>query len=71
MLISFIFSYSETFRVVFYLSFYFVWLGISFGHRTGHTPPATMDHPGQWDYVATRLIARMGAYSPDEMNGIH
>ena len=44
---------------------------ITFGHRTGHTPPATMDHPGQWRYVATRLMAHMGAYSPDEMNGLH
>ena len=44
---------------------------ITFGHRTGHTPPATMDHPGQWHYVATRLMAHMGAYSPDEMNGLH
>ena len=38
---------------------------ITFGHRTGHTPPATMDHPGQWQYVAARLMAHMGAYSPD------
>ena len=38
---------------------------ITFGHRTGHTPPATMDHCGQWHYVATRLMAHMGAYSPD------
>ena len=44
---------------------------ITFGHRTGHTPPATMDHPGQWHYVATRLMAHMGAYNPDEMNGLH
>ena len=44
---------------------------VTFGHRTGHTPPATMEHPGQWRYVATRLMAHMGAYSPDEMNGLH
>ena len=44
---------------------------ITSGHRTGHTPPATMDHPGQWGYVATGLMAHMGAYSPDEMNGLH
>ena len=44
---------------------------VTFGHRTGHTPPATMDQPGQWRYVATRLRAHMGAYSPDEMNGLH
>ena len=44
---------------------------ITFGHWTGHTPPATMDRPVQWHYVATRLMAHMGAYSPDEMNGLH
>ena len=44
---------------------------VTFGHRTGHTPPATMDHPGQWHYVAHRLMAHMGAYTPDEMNGLH
>ena len=44
---------------------------VTFGHQTGHTPPATKDHPGQWHYVATRLMAHMGAYSPDEMNGLH
>ena len=44
---------------------------VTLGHRTGHTPSATMDHPGQWHYVASRLMAHMGAYSPDEMNGLH
>ena len=44
---------------------------VTFGHQTGHTPPATMDRPDQWPYVATRLMAHMGAYSPDEMNGLH
>ena len=44
---------------------------ITFGHRTEHTPLATMDQPGQWHYVATRLMAHMGAYSPDELNGLH
>ena len=44
---------------------------ITFGHQTGHTPPATMDHPGQWHYVATRIMAHMGAYNPDEVNGLH
>ena len=34
-------------------------------------PPATMNHPGQWHYVATLLMAHMGAYNPDEMNGLH
>ena len=42
------------------------------GVRTGfNTPPATMNHPGPWHYVATRLMAHMGAYSPDEMNRLH
>ena len=44
---------------------------VTFGHQTGHRPPATMDNPGQWHYVATRLMAHMRAYSPDEMNGLH
>ena len=44
---------------------------INFGHPTGHTPPATVDHPSQWNYVATRLMAHVGAYSPYEMNGLH
>ena len=44
---------------------------VTFGHRTGHTPPATMNHPGQWHYVASRLMAHMWAYNPDEMNGLH
>ena len=44
---------------------------ITFGHQTGHTPPATMDHPGQWHYVATRLMAHMGACTPHKMNGLH
>ena len=43
---------------------------ITFAHRTGHTHPATMDHHGQWHYVATRLMAHMGAYCLDEMNGL-
>ena len=44
---------------------------VTFGHGKGHTPPATMNNPGQWHYVATRLMAHMGAYSPDETNGLH
>ena len=45
---------------------------VAFGHRAApHAPPATIDRPSQWDYVATGLMAHMGAYSPDEMNGLH
>ena len=44
---------------------------ITFGHRAGHTHPTTMDHPCKWHYVANRLMAHMGAYSPDGMNGLH
>ena len=44
---------------------------VTFGHRSGHTPPATMEQPGQWRYVATWLMAHMGAYIPDEMNRLH
>ena len=43
---------------------------VTFRHRTEHTPPATMDRPDQWRYVATRLMAHMGAYNPDEMKQI-
>ena len=44
---------------------------IPFGLRMWHTPPATMDHPGQWHYVAIRLMAHMGAHGLDEMNGLY
>ena len=45
---------------------------VTFSHRAEpHAPPTTMDHPGQWHYVATRLMSHMGTYSPDEMNGLH
>ena len=44
---------------------------ITFRDRTGHTPPATMKHPDEWHYVTTRLMAHMGAYSPDEMIRLH
>ena len=44
---------------------------ITFGHQTGHTPPATMNHPSEWHYVANRLMAHMGAYSPDAINRLH
>ena len=45
---------------------------VTFGHRAEpHAPPTTTDHPGQWHYVANQLMAHMGTYSPDEMNGLH
>ena len=44
---------------------------VTFSHQTRHTSPATMDHLGQPNYVATRLMAHMGAYSPDKLNGPH
>ena len=44
---------------------------ITSGHPAEHAPPTTMDHPAQWHYVATRLMVHTGAYSPDEMNGLH
>ena len=44
---------------------------ITFGLRGEQTPPTTMHHPGPWHYVATRLMAHMGAYRPDKMNGLH
>ena len=44
---------------------------ITFDHQAEHPPPATMDHPSQWHYVATRLMAHMGAYIPDKMNRLH
>ena len=45
---------------------------VAFGHRAvPHTPPTPLDNPGQWHYVATRLMAHMRNYCPDEMNGLH
>ena len=45
---------------------------VAFGHRAGpHAPPTTMDHPSQWHYVASRLMAHMGTYSLDKMNGLY
>ena len=37
---------------------------VTFSHRTGHTPPATMDHPDQGHYVASWLMARKGGLQP-------
>ena len=36
-----------------------------------HSPPPTMEHSGQWRYVGTRLMAHMGAYTPDDLNRLH
>ena len=44
---------------------------ITFGHGTEPTPPATMDDPSQWHYVAICLMAHMEAYSLDEIDGLH
>ena len=45
---------------------------VAFSYRAEpHSPRTTMDHPGQWHYVATRLMAHMGTYSRDKMNGLH
>ena len=45
---------------------------VVFGHKAApHTPLTTMDHPSQWHYVGTRLMAHMGTYSPDKITGLH
>ena len=45
---------------------------VAFGHPAEpHAPLTTMDHPGQWHYVATRLRADMGTFGPDKMNRLH
>ena len=45
---------------------------VAFGHRAEpHATPTTMDQPGHWHYVAIRLMAHMGTYSLDQMNGLH
>ena len=33
--------------------------------------PPTMEQPNQWRYVATCLMAHMGAYTPDDLNRLH
>ena len=38
--------------------------------RGKHSPPLTMEHPSQWRYVATRLMAHMGAYTPDNLDRV-
>ena len=45
---------------------------VAFGYGAKpYTPPTTMDHPSQWHYVVTRLVAHMGTYSLDKMNVLH
>ena len=45
---------------------------VAFGNPAEpHAPPTTIDLPSQWHYVAKPLMALMGTYSPDEMNGQH
>ena len=45
---------------------------VIFDHREGrHSPPPTMEHPSQWRYVATGLVAHMGAYTPDNLDRLH
>ena len=46
---------------------------VAFGHRVEpHALPTTMNHRSQWHHVPPpRLMAHMGTYSPDEMNGLH
>ena len=45
---------------------------VIFIHReVRHSPPPTMDHPSQWRYVATRLMAHLGAYTPDDLDLLH
>ena len=44
---------------------------VAVGHRAGpQAAPTTMDHPSQWHYVDTGVMAHMGTYSPDETNGL-
>ena len=45
---------------------------VIFNHPEGRdSPPPTMEHPSQWRYVATPLMAHMGAYTPDALNQLH
>ena len=42
---------------------------VIFNHRKlQQPPPHTIKHPSQWLYVAIRLMAHMGAYTPDDRN---
>ena len=43
---------------------------VAFGHLAQpHASPTT--RPTRWHYVASRLMAHMGTYGPDEVNGLH
>ena len=45
---------------------------VMFNLREGrHSPLPTMEHPGQWRYVATRLMAHMRASTQDDLNRLH
>ena len=37
-------------------------------HKRQHSPPPAMEHPSQWQYVATGLMAQMGAYTPGSLD---
>ena len=45
---------------------------VIFNHHEGqHSAIPTLEHPSQWQYVATRLMAHMGAHTPDDLNLLH
>ena len=45
---------------------------IIFDHRGGrHSPSPTIEHPSHWRYVATRLMAHMGAYTPGDLDRLN
>ena len=45
---------------------------VIFNHREGpHSPLSTLEHLSEWQYVATRLMAHMGAYTPDNLDRLH
>ena len=39
--------------------------------EVGHSPLPTTEQPSQWRYVATRLMAYMGAYTPGNLDRLH
>ena len=45
---------------------------VTFNLREGrHSPPPTMEYPGQRRFVATCLMAHMGVYTPDDINRLN